>query len=82
MTMFWKAAGLAVVLLILWLAWRRGGSAQPREPEPPRGQATPADVERLVQAGQLIGAIRCYRELHRCSLVEAKEAVEAMRRPG
>ena len=43
---------------------------------PPAGQATMADVQRLVRIGERIWAIRCYREIHRCSLVEAKQAVE------
>ena len=36
------------------------------------------DVKRLLQAGQRIEAIRCYREIHHVSLAEAKDAVENM----
>ena len=43
---------------------------------PPAGQATMADVERLVRAGQRIYAIRCYREIHYCGLAEAKKAID------
>ena len=45
---------------------------------PPCGKATMEDVKRLVQAGQRIDAIRCYREIHQVSLAEAKDAVENM----
>ena len=37
-----------------------------------------ADVERLIQSDQLIAAIRCYREIHRVGLAEAKKAVETL----
>jgi ribosomal protein L7/L12 len=43
---------------------------------PAKGTATMADVERLRLAGQKIWAIRCYREVHKCGLAEAKRAVE------
>jgi ribosomal protein L7/L12 len=43
---------------------------------PKVGQATMADVERLVRAGERILAIRCYREIHKCSLQDAKRAVD------
>jgi ribosomal protein L7/L12 len=39
-------------------------------------KTTTPDVESLVRAGQKIDAIRCYREIHHCSLVEAKDAIE------
>jgi ribosomal protein L7/L12 len=45
---------------------------------PPPGQATMADVERLAKSRQLVWAIRCYREIHRCGLAEAKRAVETL----
>ena len=37
------------------------------------------DVERLVVAGDTIGAIRLYRERQRADLAEAKRAIEEMR---
>ena len=45
---------------------------------PSTGRATMADVERLARAGERIYAIRCYREIHRCSLADAKKAVDAL----
>lgn len=72
-------AGLPVVVVVAMMVFstlqvraaRRSGLL----PEP--GQATMADVERLAKARQLVWAVRCYRELHRCGLSEAKRAVEA-----
>lgn len=43
---------------------------------PPKGQATIADVERLIRSGERIAAIRCYREIHQVGLSEAKKAVD------
>ena len=39
-------------------------------------KATASDLESLVKAGRKIDAIRYYRELHHCSLVEARDAIE------
>ncbi len=43
---------------------------------PPAGRETESDVDRLIQLGQKIEAIKVYRGLHRVGLKEAKEAVE------
>lgn len=45
-------------------------------PEP--GKGTEADVIRLVESGEKIMAIRCYREITGQGLKESKDAVEAM----
>lgn len=45
---------------------------------PQRGKATMADVERLLNMGSRGLAVRCYREIHRCSLRLASEAVHAL----
>ncbi|HEY1173163.1 MAG TPA: hypothetical protein VGH19_17470 [Verrucomicrobiae bacterium] len=48
---------------------------------PQAGQASMADVERLVKMGHRIEAIVCYRELFpHAGLAEAKEAVDALAR--
>jgi ribosomal protein L7/L12 len=47
-------------------------------PEP--GKGTKADVLRLVELGEKIIAIRCYREITGQGLKESKDAVEAMMR--
>lgn len=41
----------------------------------------PADreVARQIRAGQLLSAIKAYRESHGCDLKTAKDAVEALR---
>jgi len=43
---------------------------------PMAGQATMADVERLKTQGLPVWAVRCYREIHGCSLRQAKESVQ------
>jgi ribosomal protein L7/L12 len=77
MTLLWIALGffglvVAAFAFVSWrdAAYRRSGLL------PAAGQATMADVERLVRAGQRILAIRCYRELHHVGLVEAKKAID------
>jgi ribosomal protein L7/L12 len=45
---------------------------------PERGKATMADVERLLNMGSRVLAVRCYREIHGCSLREASEAVSTL----
>lgn len=40
------------------------------------GQATMADVARLKKQGLPVWAVRCYREIHGCSLRQAKESVQ------
>jgi ABC-type uncharacterized transport system permease subunit len=43
---------------------------------PMAGKATMADVERLKTQGLSVWAARCYREIHGCSLRQAKESVQ------
>ena len=45
---------------------------------PEEGKAAESDVVRLLQAGEKIMAIRCYRALHNVGLKEAKDAVELL----
>lgn len=47
---------------------------------PPEGQETDADVDRLIELGHKIEAIKVYRALHDVGLKEAKEAVERRQR--
>jgi|HubBroStandDraft_4_1064222.scaffolds.fasta_scaffold389116_2 ribosomal protein L7/L12 len=72
MRTLWIVLGLAAVALVILMAM---GSSR-SENLPPDGQATMADVERLIRGRQKIGAIKCYREIHRVGLAEAKKAVE------
>lgn len=45
---------------------------------PERGKGTMADVERLLKMGSRVLAVRCYQEIHTCSLRQASEAVDAL----
>ncbi len=75
---------LAGLVLLVWVigAWSRAQSERARESGlyPPPGAGTDADVERLLGAGQKIGAIKLYREIHRVDLKTAKDAVDALGR--
>lgn len=79
MTLFWLVAAAFGCLLVL-AAWRRRPLARLRRAGlyPPAGQATLRDVERLQRLGLTPWAIRCYREIHPCSLRTAKTAVESL----
>ena len=77
MTILWIALsiiGFFAVMFLLTLF--RTASDRRAGVLPPAGQATMADVEHLVRAGQRIYAIRCYREIHHCGLAEAKKGVD------
>jgi hypothetical protein len=76
MYLIWLALILVVLVLgvhiatLLQLAKLRRAGLYPEA-----GQATMADVESLLRSGLSVWAIRCYREVHGCSLRRAKEAV-------
>lgn len=86
MTRLWISMGLVLLVLsFMRLFWRRGGSVREkalhRAGYPTAGQATMADVERLVRAGERIMAIRCYQEIYNVGLVEAKKAIDDLQLP-
>ena len=77
MRLLWLVVGMTVVSLVVQGIVRLRVAALRREGiYPAAGRATMADVERLVQAGYRVWAIRCYREIHHCGLADAKRAVE------
>ncbi len=45
---------------------------------PQPGQASDADVMRLLSSGYKVEAIRCHREVHQTSLKVARQAVESL----
>lgn len=49
---------------------------------PERGKAAMADVEQLLNMGSRGLAVRCYREIHACSLRQAGEATHALSTKG
>ena len=79
MTLIW----IALVALALVLGFQAGIrfhlARLRRDGQYPRpGQATLADVERLLADGRPALAVRCFREIHGCSLRQAKEAISVM----
>jgi ribosomal protein L7/L12 len=77
MTLLWIFIGLVVLVLVSQAVVRLRVYAMRRAGiYPAAGQATMADVERLVRAGQYIWAIRVYREIHDVGLAEAKKAID------
>ena len=59
-------------------AKRKVGALRARGIYPEEGKETDTDVLHLLQSGEKIMAIRCYRELHKVGLKEAKDAVELL----
>jgi hypothetical protein len=78
MSPFWFGLVIIGILIagFIFISQRNLRSARRSGLLPKFGQATMADVERLVRAGERILAIRCYREIHSCSLQDAKKAVD------
>lgn len=76
---------LALVVIAVFFArfyvigsGRKHAELRARGLYPADGHETDEDVLRLVQAGEKIMAIRCYRSLHKVGLKEAKDAVERL----
>jgi ribosomal protein L7/L12 len=77
MILSWIIFGLAVAVIAAFiLTLRRDPVVSQPGILSQDGKATASDVESLVKAGRKIDAIRCYREIHHCSLGEAKDAIE------
>ena len=80
MVLSWIILGLAVAIATVFILRLRHDPVVSQPGILPReGKVTASDVESvesLVKAGRKIDAIRCYREIHHCSLVEAKDAIE------
>lgn len=47
---------------------------------PPKGQVTIDDVVRFVSEGKTILALRAYRELHNCGIIQAEKAIQEIRK--
>jgi large subunit ribosomal protein L7/L12 len=83
---------LALNVLLLWRLARRGGAALPESLPSVEGESRPPPPSRPVSAvdlkgvrqemrnGNLIQAIKLYRQLTGCGLADAKHAVEALER--
>jgi ribosomal protein L7/L12 len=69
---------ITLVAIFVLIAQFRVAAARRSGLLPAAGQSTMADVERLASTGELVWAIRCYREIHSCGLAEAKGAIEAL----
>ena len=76
MNLIWLSLILVVIVLGFHIAtWLQLEKLRRAGLYPEAGQATMADVERLLRSDLSVWAIRCYREVHGCSLRQAKEAV-------
>ena len=72
-TLFIILLAAIVIAPSIHIAWLRASGVYPRS-----GQAKPEDVQRLLSSGRSVLAMRCFRDLHGCSLKQAKAAIEAM----
>jgi ribosomal protein L7/L12 len=72
------------VLLIVVALWAIGASRRWRKQHeqhvkyPLPGEGTDADVERFIDLGRKMTAIKLYREIHGVDLKTAKDAVEEL----
>jgi len=72
------AFGISVAFIATRSAERKVADLRERGIYPAAGNEKDEDVLRLLQAGERIMAIRCYRSLHKVGLKEAKDAVELL----
>lgn len=77
MALLYIAVGGFVLVLAaqIWV-WLRDRALRQKGILPPKGQATMAHVEQLLEKRERILAIRVYREVHKVGLKQAKSAVE------
>lgn len=66
---------VGVILVGRFFAERRVSVLRTRGIYPEKGKEREEDVERLLRGGERTMAIRCYREIHRVGLKEAKDAI-------
>jgi len=80
MMLIWIALGLVALTAIrMAVSYLRLAALRRSGLYPAPGQATMADVKRLVQARKSVLAIRCYREMKpQATLQEAKNAVDKL----
>jgi len=67
---------IAFAVLVNWLSTRRVRKLREQGIYPQAGLETDADVDRLIQLGMKIEAIKVFRTVHGVTLKQAKEAVE------
>lgn len=70
---------IAFAFFVNWLNTRKVQKLRDAGIYPPAGLETDGDVDRLLQLGMKIEAIKIYRTVHGVGLKEAKEAVERRR---
>lgn len=74
--------GLAIVAVFIaamqGFNWYRIAKLRRLGQYPEPGKATMADVEQLLKMDSRALAVRCYREIHGCSLRQASEAVQGL----
>ena len=75
---------IVVVVVLISIVIRRNESKMQRmgdqSARPPEKRESEAEIDRLLQMGRKIEAIKVYRALHNVGLKEAKEAVEKRER--
>jgi ribosomal protein L7/L12 len=69
---------VAIGILLLILVLRSSSEIKSSSDFDIEGPATDADIQRLLQTGRKIDAIKVYRRLHRVGLKEAKDAVDRL----
>ena len=70
--------GITVAFIATRCAEKKVGALRARGLYPEPGRETEQDIVRLLQSGEKIMAVRCYRSLHKVGLREAKDAVESL----
>lgn len=69
---------VAIGILLLVLVLRGRSEIKSPSDFDINGPATDADIQRLLQAGSKIDAIKVYRRLHRVDLKAAKDAIDRL----
>lgn len=72
------AMAVVAAVVAIAIAQRKVRALRARGLYPEEERATASDVLRLLHSGEKLMAIRCYRELHKVGLKEAKDAVERL----
>jgi len=80
MTIVYVGATILIVYILALLFMKiKLDIARKKGDYPEKDNIDEDDIKRMVSGGQTVLAIRAYRDLHRCGLVEAKHAISAMK---